>query len=131
MLSDVTNAAAYRSAPKAIKDFIGYTEVKGTRSDGTPFTWYVSMRPEAMNLVNNMPLGGRVLSSLKQMQSVDVSDQYKILQGLTGIRPYSFDVQQEALKKEKELKNKLEDLLTKAGVTAQFTRTYVPKNKQN
>jgi hypothetical protein len=130
LLSDVTNAAAYRSAPGALKDFIGYTEIKGKKTDGAPFTWYVSLRPERMNIINNLPLAGRVLSSIKQMEAQDVSTQYKTLQQLVGVRPYSFDIEREADKREKEMMGKLENLLTKAGVTAQFKRTFIPKDKK-
>jgi len=128
-LSDVTNAAAFKSAPQALKDFIGFTELKGTKSDGTPFVWYVSLRPERMNLVLNLPPTSRVFSAMKQMQAVDVSEQSKILQQFVGVRPFSFDLEREAAKKEKELQRKLEDLLNNAGVVAKFSRVYIPKNK--
>lgn len=127
MLSDVTNAAAFKDAPAPVRDFIGFTKINGRRSDGTPFTWYESLHPENMNLVLNMPFGGRVLSALKQMQTQDVSTQYKTLQQVVGVRPYSFDVVQEQAKRDRELQDKLSTLLTKAGITAQFTKTYVPK----
>jgi len=126
MLSDVTNAASYKSAPKAIKDFIGYTEVKG-KKNGKDFTFYVSLRPERMNLVNNLPPTSRVLSTIKQVTNEDVSGSIRAWQQITGIRPYSFDLEQEAAKRERELKTKLETLLNKAGVTATFKRTFIPK----
>jgi len=37
-LSEVDNAAAFRYAPEAIKKFIGFQEITGTRKDGTTFT---------------------------------------------------------------------------------------------
>ncbi len=129
-LSDVTNAAAFRKAPGFLKGFIGYTELEGKRSDGTPFTWYVSLHPERMNLVLNLPPTSRVFSALKQMDAVDVAEQAKIIQFLTGVRPYSFDLQQEASKRQREMKSQLEDILTKAGVTAKFQTTYLPKQKE-
>lgn len=127
-LSDVTNAAAFKLAPKAIQDFIGFTTVKGKKTDGTPFTWYVALRPERMNIINNLPLAGRVLSSIKQMEAQDVSTQMKTMQQIIGLRPYSFDIEQEAAKREAENKKRLEELLIKAGVVAQFKRTFVPKD---
>lgn len=129
MLSDVTNAAAFKSMPEPIKDLIGYTEIEGTRSDGSPFTWHVSLRPGMMNFMLNLPFA-RVMSSVKQMQAVDVSEQNKVLQQLVGVRPYSFDIEQEAAKREREMRMQLEDLLTKAGVTAKFNRVYIPKDRQ-
>lgn len=128
-LSEATNAAAFKNAPQALKDMIGYKEISGKRKDGTPFKWSVSLRPEMMNVINNLPLAGRVLSSLKQLEDVDVSTQGKILQQLVGVKAYSVNLEDESNKREVELENKLKALLTKAGVTAQFTNTYVPKKK--
>lgn len=126
-LSDATNAAAFKSAPKAVQDLIGYTELTGKRKDGTEFKWSVALRPEMMNLINNLPLYGRVLSSLKQIEDADVSTQGKILQQLIGVKAYSINLDDESAKREAELEKQLKTLLTKAGVTAQFTRTYIPK----
>lgn len=128
-LSDVTNAAGFKNAPQAVKDFIGYKAITGKKKDGTPFTWYVALNPSNMNIINNLPLVGRVMSSIKQMQNVDVASDSKVLQQLVGVRPYSFDTDQLQAQKELDLQNELKDLLTKAGVTSQFTRTYVPKAK--
>lgn len=128
-LSEVTNATAFKGkyVPRAIKEFIGYTEYEATRSDGTKYTRSVSLRPERMNLILNLPPTSRVLTSLKQMQAVDVDAQYKILQGLTGIKPYAFDLERERQKKDRELRMKLEKLLNDAGEVAKFTRVFIPK----
>lgn len=117
-LSDVTNAAAFKSnlTPKFIKDWIGFTEVNGKRKDGSEFTYYASLRPDRMHVLLNLPPTSRVLSSIKQMGAVDVSAQAKILQGLIGIRPFTFDLEREAEKREKELQGQLEQLLDDAGV---------------
>lgn len=129
-LSEATNAAAFQRAPKFIQDLIGFTEVKGRKSDGTPYTWYVSLHPEMMNLVLNLPPTTRVFTALKQMDAVDVDEQAKVFQQLTGVRPYSFDLERERAKREKEMMSQLENILTKAGVTAQFKRTFIPKEKK-
>lgn len=126
-LSDVTNAAAFKNAPQALKDLIGFTTLNGKRSDGTPFTWYTSLDPSMMNLVLNLPPTTRVFSALKQMDAVDVSDQAKLVQQLIGSRVYSFDLVQEQAKRQKAMADQLQNLLTNAGVTAQFQTTYIPK----
>lgn len=126
-LSDVTNAAAFKNAPKILKDLIGFTTLNGKRSDGTPFTWYTSLDPEMMNLVLNLPPTTRVFGALKQMDAVDVSNQAKIVQQLIGSRVYSFDLVQEAEKRQKAMADQLQNLLTTAGVTAKFQTTYIPK----
>ncbi len=127
-LSDVTNAAAFEKAPQAIKDFIGYTDVSGKKKNGDPFNWSISLRPERMNLLLNLPPTSRVLSAMKQIGAVNVSDSAKVLQQLIGIRPFSFDLENESAKRERELRTKLENLLSNAGVTAKFSRVFIPKN---
>lgn len=129
-LSEVTNATAFNHAPQVIKDFIGYTQINAKRSDGSPFQMQVALHPERMNILLNLPPTTRVFSALKQMDAVDVSTQQKVLQQLIGIKPYSFDLVQEAQKRQNEMKKSLETLLTNAGVTAQFKTTYIPKDKQ-
>lgn len=126
-LSEVTNATAYANAPQFIKQLIGYTVVNGHRSDGTPLTLNVSLNPSMMNLLNNLPPTARVLSAMKQVNAVDVSSQAKIMQQILGVKPYSFDLVQEQAKRQKELASQLQSLLTNAGVTAQFSKTFIPK----
>lgn len=130
-MSEVTNAATFKSAPKALKDFIGYTEVQGKTKDGREFTWHVSLRPERMNLVLNMPPTSRVFSSLRQMQAEDVQGQSKIIQQLIGVRPYAFDIEEEAARREKETMRQLEDIMNKAGVVGTFNRTYIPNEDKD
>lgn len=127
MLSDVTNAVAYKSAPQAIKDFIGLTEVQGKNSNGDKYTYYASLRPERMHLLSSLPPTARVLSSLKQMQNQDISDQFKILQTLVGVRPFEFDLEVEAGRREKELRQELERVLDTANVGYTMNRFVLPK----
>lgn len=129
-LSDVTNATAYVHAPQVLKDFIGYTSITGHRSDGTPVQLNVALNPSNMNILNNLPPFTRILGSLKQMQAVDVSGQAKILQQLIGIKPYSFDLVQENQKQQDAMKAQLQQLLTQAGITAQYQTTYIPKSQK-
>lgn len=126
-ISEVTNASAFKNAPQPIKDLIGYTEVTGKNSNGQKYQLSMSLRPAMMDLIMNLPPTTRVLTTLKQVQDANVDNGSKILQQLVGVRPYSFDLVQEQQKRENELKAKLTNLLTTAGVTAQYTRTYKPK----
>lgn len=126
MLSDVTNASAFKNAPQAIKNLIGYTSFTAHRSDGTAFDMQVSLNPSMMNLILNLPPTSRVLSALKQMDAVDVANQDKLMQQLIGSKPYSFDLVQEQQKRINEQKQQLQDMLTKAGVLAKFTKVYKP-----
>lgn len=134
-LSDVDNAAAFQPiinsglpGAEALRQFLGYQEIRGNRKDGTPFVRYVSLHPERMHLLTNLPPTSRVLSALRQATSTDVDQGYRILQQLVGIRPFAFDLDFETRKRENERRKQLEDLLTKAGITYRFQRTFIPKN---
>lgn len=128
-LSEVTNAAAFRMAPEAIKDYIKYTEVEFKTKDGEKVTWSVALRPERMHFLLNMPPTSRVLSAIKQMDSEDVSEQNKTLQFLLGIRPFAFDLELESAKREKELKDKIETVLSEAGIGYEFKK-FIPNKQQ-
>lgn len=128
--SEVIDAKNYKEAPRAIKDFIGYWEYKGTTKDGKKYTRSVSLRPENMNFINNLPFAGRVMNILGQMTDENVSNDAKLLSSFTGIQARSADF--ERLKKEQEdlLRMKLEKKLQDAGIRGQFTRGYTKKNTQ-
>ncbi len=127
-LADVTNAVAFKSAPAFIKDYIGFTEVSGTRKDGSEFTYFAALRPDRLHLLLNLPPTSRVLSTLKQMQAVDVSTQGKLLQGIVGIRTFSVDLEREAEKRERETRKKLENLLEDAGVGFKLDKFIIKKD---
>jgi hypothetical protein len=127
MLSDVTNAAVFKEAPNAVKEFIGFTEIRGTYPDGKPYLWYESLRPERMNILLSLPPTTRVFSAIKQLDNADVSTKGKILQQLTGIRVNSFDLEKEQIKRQRETVEQLTNLLDNAGVVATFSKTYLPK----
>lgn len=126
-LSQITNATAFQSAPDFIKNLIGYTTAQGVDSTGNKFTYYVSLRPQMMNLILNLPPTSRVFSALKQIQTADPSNQAKVMEQLIGTHPYSFNLTVEAQRQENVLKRQLEDLLTSAHVTASYSRVFVPK----
>ncbi len=128
-LSEVDNATAFKFAPEAIKQFIGFQKIEGKTKEGKPFTYYVSLHPERMNLLVSLPPTSRVISTLKQVTNEDVTAGYRTLQFLIGVKPYAFDLDREAQKREIEQRKKLEDLLNKAGVIYKFQITGVPKKK--
>lgn len=124
-LSEVTNASAFQNAPAFLKNAIGFHTV--TQEDGKK--WNVALRPQVMHLILNLPPTPRVWSTLNTMQSQDLTTQEKTLAGLIGTKISTFDLEEEEMKKERKLRRQLEDLLTNAQVTAQFTRTYIPKTE--
>lgn len=129
LMSQVTNAAAFKHAPDSIKELIGYTEFKGKDSEGKPFAQYISLRPKTMHFIQNLPIVSRTLSALKQIENENVSAQYRTLQQITGIRPYDINFEEESEKKMLETQRELEEMLTKARVTGRFIRTFIPKDR--
>jgi hypothetical protein len=128
-LSEITNASAFKKWPPFVKDFIGYTEVTGQRKDGTTYTYSVALRPQRMHMLLNLPPTSRVFSALKQMNAVDVSTQGKIVQQLIGLKPFSFDLEVEEARRERELKKQIEDVLDKANIGFRMDRFVIPKDK--
>jgi hypothetical protein len=128
-IDQIDNASAFNSAPDVIKDFIGFSEVKGKRPDGTEYKYSVALRPERMYAIMNLPGLSRVFSSLKQMEAVDVDEQYKIIGFLTGYKPYSFNLDVEEQRREKELIKQIEAKLDAAGVGYSFSRFVLPEQR--
>ena len=128
MLSDVTNATAFKNAPKPLKDFIGFTERKGTYKDGTPYLWYESVRPERMNLFLNLGVTARTLGTLKQLERADASTGEKILNFMTGIRTNTIDLEKEQAKRDKDYVDRLTKLEQSVGIVGVTNKTFIPKN---
>lgn len=122
-LSQVTNADAYSSdiVPQAIKDFIGYTQYSYVAKDGTTRTMNVSLKPVNMNILQNLPLTPRVLSLLKSMQGADPAKAQFYMTNLFGVSPQEIDLQTESSQRQKEIKQGLENILTKAGLGYTYT----------
>lgn len=126
-ISEVTNADVFRFAPSIVKDFIGYTEVQGKNKQGEEFTYYSSLRPERMHWLLNLPPTSRVLSTFTNMTNANTSTQVKLLQGLTGFKIDSVNLEVEAQRRENELKSELEKVLKDSGVGYSFDRFVVNK----
>ncbi len=121
-LSEVTNATGFIHAPKALQDFIGFTENTYTGKDGEEHTLYVSLKPQNMNLFNNLPFTPRILSMLKLMETKDVPTQYKYLSMILGMKPDQVDLTQESANRDKEMYQQLVKILDDAGVGYEFSR---------
>lgn len=123
MTSDVIDAKAFRDAPQPIKNLIGYIEYEGKRKDGTTYTAHVSLRPEAMHTILSTPYS-RFVSTYSSATDLDISKSMRTLQGLTGIRAYSYDEVLLQQRKEDEMIRAMEKLLKDAGIRGSFTRGY-------
>ena len=126
--SEIINAQNFDQAPDVIKDFIGYGKYEGVAKNGEKYSVSYSLRPGNMHLINNLPFLGRVGNVLGQMTNASVSDQLKLLQGITGVnvRAYNFDSLQ--LQQEQQLQSSIEKLMRDAGVGGEFKRFYLKKN---
>jgi hypothetical protein len=119
------NAAAFQNAPDFVKNYIGYTERKNKDGSVRP----VALNPMRLFILSNMPPTARVLSSIRQLEAQNVSGKLKLMQQLTGVKPYLADLEAEAAYDEKQKYRELQDLLDKAGIVPTFTKSFIPSNK--
>ena len=126
-ISEVTNATAFKHFPKIIKDFIGYDEIERERKDGTKFKMYISLRPERMNFVLNLPPTTRMFSIFKQLTEADQTEGSRLMELLFGTKVYSVDLEIEAKKRDAEVRAEMETLLDNDDIVATFKKTYIPK----
>ena len=128
--SEVTNAQNFDQATDAIKAFIGYGKYEGIAKDGTKYSISYSLRPGNMHLINNLPFIGRVTNVLGQMTNASVSEQLKLLQGITGVNVRAYNFDQLQLSQEEKLEASIEKIMKDAGVGGVFKRFYLKKNTQ-
>jgi len=128
-ISEVTNATAFSGdyVPDAVKDFVGYTRVDYKDKQGNDHVLHMSLKPRNMFMFNNLPFAPRVITSLKLLETTDITGQKKILQSLFGIKPDTIDLSAESVKREKELKAQIEKLLGDAGLGYSFSRFQLNK----
>lgn len=126
--SEVIDAKNFKEAPQAIKDFIGYSEYKGTTKDGKTYNRSVALRPGNMNFINNLPWAGRISTILGSMTDEKISEEAKALSAITGVQARSVDFAQLEKDQEEQLRRQLEKILSDAGIRGQFVRSYTRKN---
>jgi len=129
-LDEVIGAGVFGNdnTPEVIKDFIGLSKVEGVNSKtGEKFEYWVSLRPERMHLLLNMPPTQRLLSTLKDMTNANLSTQSKLLKTITGWKVDSVDMEYQAAQREKEMQERLQKILKDAGVGYSFERFVLPK----
>jgi len=122
-LNDVNNATAYKNAPQAIKDYIGFTVRKN--KDGTDR--YIALNPTRLFVINNIPPLSRVVSVIGNLEDTNVSGNLKALRILTGLKPYGQDLDEQAKYQEKKKMRELQDMLDDSGVAPIFKRSFIPK----
>lgn len=136
-LKDVYTADEYKYAPKLVKKLLKLKEVEkpiltkgkdGTlKQTGTRIQYIAD--PERLLIARSL-FTSRGITYVSQALDNKKSPNAKALRLLTGVSPQTVDIELQKALTEKDKKRKLEDLLQKTGETAQFTRTYIPKNKK-
>jgi len=128
-VSQVTDARAFSSPlmPELLKDFIGYTEITYNAKNGEEKKLYVSLRPENLNLLNNLPFIPRTISTLRMFENKELSAQETAFGLLFGMKIDDVNLLTEAERREKELQKQLEDLLDQADLGYRFDRFQLKK----
>jgi hypothetical protein len=126
--SEVIDARDYQDAPQALRDYIGYVEYEGKTKEGETYKRSISLRPDRMHMITQLPLIGRVMNVFGNMTDDDINADAKALQAITGVTARGFDFEEEERRKEEKLKTELEEVLYKSGVRGKFTRYYNKKN---
>ncbi len=123
-LSQVTDATAYANkyVPETIRNFIGLTKVSYQTKAGKDVTRWVSLKPENMHKLNNLPFISRVQTSLKLLESPDLDTQEKGFQLMFGFRSDEIDLMLEGKKRETEVRKEIEHVLDEAGLGYTFER---------
>lgn len=131
LINQQTNATAYKHYPKFVKDFIGYEEVDWVDpATGESSTWSVSLKPDNLNLFNNLPMNSRVISAIRQLETTDKTLQEKAMQQLFGFSYSGVDIQRIEKNQEKAVLNELSQMMDTAGITYQYKRNLISKQKQ-
>lgn len=131
-LKDVYTGNEYASFPEFVKDFLKLKEKKVDYIDKNgkkvKYSQWIG-DPVRLHLLRSLPTS-RFSSTIGNITDKDITTTGKLLKNTTGIKIYPVDVQKMEEKELKQYIREIEDTLTNYGVTAQFTATYVPKEKK-
>lgn len=130
-LKDVYTANEYKMAPQIIKDMLEIKEVKkpvyktinGKSKIVGERTAYIA-DPVRLLIARSL-FTSRGVSYLDQVFGNDLKGFVKALKTTTGVKPQQVDMEAQKFFNERDKQRAVEDLLTRYGVTKQFTKTYV------
>ena len=124
-LKEVIDAKQYQILPEFIKDFIGFKEIEKKTKEGKTYSAYTA-DPEKLHILRNLPTT-RLFAYLYDIYRPDLEGEARALNLLTAIKPKPIDLETVAYFRNRDKQRELEDLLIRAGILKQFTKTYVPK----
>ncbi|RJO60403.1 hypothetical protein C4544_05250 [candidate division WS5 bacterium] len=133
-LKDVYTANEYKLAPQVVKDLLGirevskpiYRTINGKAVKTGERVAYIA-DPEKLLIARSL-FTSRGVSYLDQLFGNDLKGFVKFLKTTTGVKPQQVDIESQKYFNQRDKQRALEDLLTRYGVTKQFTKTYIPKN---
>lgn len=132
-LKDVYNAKEYKLAPQIVKDLLDISEVKkpiykevNGKLIKTGVRIYYNADPVRLLIARSL-FTSRGISYLDQVFGNDMQGFVKFLKTTTGFKPQQVDIEQQKYFKEKEQREKIEDLLLKTGDIKEFRNVYIPK----
>ena len=128
--SEVTNASGYKHAPSILKKYIGYDEIHFTDSNGKKKTWSVSLRPSRLNMVSNLPISSRVLSSIRQLSGNDITAKQKAMEQLFGASYMNVDMNKILKYEDKRTMKEYTDVLDTANVIYSFSKNITNKKEE-
>lgn len=115
----------FRDLPSFLKDAIGYREIERTAKSGEKYTEYVV--DSNAKWILNLFLG-RITGDLsKLLNAVKDPSLVKIVDFMSGIKSYEFNLTEEETKRQKEAAKKLYDLLIQKGEAKEYTQQYLTK----
>jgi len=127
---DDNTGQAYKNLPQFIKDRIGYREETRTTKDGRTYTLY-TVDPWAKYYMN--VLFGRSVSTASKGLALGESGDttMDIVNLLSGVKKYDFDLTAEAEKRNREQTQKLYDSLARMGLSSEYTSQYMSKDQKS
>lgn len=128
-ITENIDGSVFRHAPEVLKKFIGYRKIKKTTKDGQIYYQEIALYPKRLFLLTQLPPTSRIFSVIKQFQNTQIPTGAKVLQQITGLKTYPFNLEAERAKRERELKTQLEDLLINLGKMRRYQNVYEPKNQ--
>lgn len=121
-ISEDTNGKKFRNMPGWIKDAVGYKEFERENNKGEKYIEYV-VDPDAKYYLGLF--AGRFTADASKIadMKMDGADKMQILNFLTGIKRYEFDLVEEDEKRHKEAVQALLNELDKLGYASTFKNT--------
>lgn len=114
-----TDGQKFRQLPGFIKDAIGYKEIQRTSKDGSNYIEYI-INPNTKWILN-MFVGRGLNETSKLLETIDDPSAVQVLNLLTGIKRYEFNIDEEQVKREREAAQLLLDMLIAEGLGKEYT----------